>query len=227
MEASRGHAMSRDGTRISFTVTQARKADAPWIVLANGPWPLPPLGLVDYLGDRYRFAWWDPRGMGGSSGPAASDRQAHAVERHVEDLDAVARASGIEEAAFVGLGTGTQVALEAYRRRPGTVRALVLVAGTFGRERIEAPAAVLRSGLRSLAARLATRHPREATRLVRRVAASRSGVFLARRLGLVGADLDDAEAAELVGALADSDLEPILETMLAARDHDAARILPE
>ena len=61
-------------------------------------------------------AHWNYRGHGRSALPADPDRIS--VEDHGADLDAVRRHIGDPPVVLIGHSFGTQVALEAYRRRP-------------------------------------------------------------------------------------------------------------
>ena len=106
----------------------------PPLVLANG------LGgpfvswrhQVDYLRDRHRIVSWDYRGLYGSSRPSG-DPPRVGVDAHVDDLERVLEATGIERAAFIGWSMGVQVILELYERRPEIVTHLVLINGTYGK----------------------------------------------------------------------------------------------
>jgi len=120
---------SADGTELLYRV--AGPADAPWLVLSNGAgcseefWTT---SLVPALAPRLRLLWWNYRGHHGSA-PAA-DPRAYRVENHAADLLALLDAERIDSAVFLGFSLGVQVTLEAYRRRPGAFRAVVLVSGS-------------------------------------------------------------------------------------------------
>lgn len=90
----------------------------------------------------YKYLWddaarvasavhWHYRGHGRSESPR--DRARIAIADHASDLDAVRRHVGDPPAVLVGHSMGTQVALEAFRRRRDGIRGLVLLCGSFGR----------------------------------------------------------------------------------------------
>lgn len=124
-------ALAADGTRI-------------YVRSRVGPQPLTAL-LCDGLacdGFIYKYLWDDLarlssvahfhyRGHGRSATPADPERID--VPAHAADLDAVRRHLGDPDVVLVGHSLGTQVALEAYRKRPDKVKALVLLCGSFGR----------------------------------------------------------------------------------------------
>jgi len=123
---------SRDGTTIAYHV------------VGSGPrhWLMPPaMGapllamrtLFERLQDDFTFVSWDMRGFHGSSAP--QDPDAYDVDRHLDDLEAVERDSGLvdEKVVLGGWSMGVQLSLERYHRRPDSVSAMVLVNGTHGR----------------------------------------------------------------------------------------------
>lgn len=90
--------------------------------------------LREHFADRYTVVTWDYRGHGKSDlrmDPELSDLS---VGRHAEDLQLVLSAvrGGDEPAILLGHSMGCQVILEAWRRYPERVRALVLLQGTAG-----------------------------------------------------------------------------------------------
>jgi pimeloyl-ACP methyl ester carboxylesterase len=87
--------------------------------------------LWDDLGRSLSVAHFNYRGHGRSATPV--DPARIDVPAHAADLDAVRQHIGDPEVVLVGHSLGTQVVLEAYRRRPDKVRALVLLNGSFGR----------------------------------------------------------------------------------------------
>ncbi|HEY3494833.1 MAG TPA: alpha/beta hydrolase [Polyangiaceae bacterium] len=83
------------------------------------------------LGERLSLAHFHYRGHGRSGAPRDPDRID--VAAHAADVDAVRSALGDPPVVLVGHSFGTQVILEAYRRKPERVRALVFLCGSFGR----------------------------------------------------------------------------------------------
>lgn len=128
---------SLDGTPIRYTV---RGRGAPTVVVCAGfacpdnHWRY----LVPALERRGRVVVWNYRGMGASGLPSPPGframrlgREDFRLDRYAEDLEAVLDAEGIRRAVLLGHSMGTQVALEGYRRMPGRVAGLVLVAGPY------------------------------------------------------------------------------------------------
>ncbi len=86
--------------------------------------------LWEDLGRLMPVVHWHYRGHGRSATPVDPERID--IPAHAADLDAVRLHVGDPPCVLVGHSMGCQVALEAYRRRPDRVRALVLVCGSFG-----------------------------------------------------------------------------------------------
>jgi len=84
----------------------------------------------DELAPLVPLVHWHYRGHGRSAPPADPTRID--IQAHAEDLDDVRRHVGDPPCVLFGHSMGCQVALEAYRRRPDKVRALVLLCGSFG-----------------------------------------------------------------------------------------------
>jgi pimeloyl-ACP methyl ester carboxylesterase len=73
---------------------------------------------------------WDYRGHGRT--PVPEHPEGVTVAQCARDLWTVAERAGVGEAVLLGHSMGVQVSLEAYRLRPGGVRALVPVLGAAG-----------------------------------------------------------------------------------------------
>src|SRR5215472_2869569 len=104
---------SRDGTRIAYS----RTGQGSPLVLVDGAFchrtfganvPLPAL-----LSQRFTVYTYDRRGRGESG-----DTLPYAIEREIEDLDAVIRAAGGSAFAY-GISSGAALALEAVNRGVG------------------------------------------------------------------------------------------------------------
>lgn len=219
---------ARDGTRLAYHVTEAPAPDAKVIVLANGlggphlAWR----GLIDYLADRYRFLTWDYRGLFGSGRPPRDEPHAYAVERHVEDLEAVLAAEGIAEVTLVGWSMGVQVSLEAYRALgPSVVKNLVLLNGTFGRPLDTAVPVPFAKHVVPSALELADRLHGAVGLLTRGFAERRDAVRWMKRLGFLGETLDEEDFADVVRAFSALDMQAFLKNLRALGEHDASRIL--
>jgi len=87
--------------------------------------------LAPYLARHYQVLRWNYRGHGRSGPPPALE--AMTLDRLCDDLDAVLAAVGAGPAVLVGHSMGVQVILEAWRRAPERVRALIAICGAYGR----------------------------------------------------------------------------------------------
>lgn len=219
---------SADGTRIACHVTERPAPDAKTIVLANG------LGgphlawrpLIEYLADRYRFVTWDYRGLFGSGKPPEGESDPYAISRHVEDLAAVLRAEGIDEAAFVGWSMGVQVVLEAWKAfGSGVVKNLVLMNGTYGRPLETAvPMPFMRQFVPS-ALDVADRLHGTLSRVTRGIARQPEAIKWLKRAGMMGETLDEGDFAGLVTSFGKLDMQAFLKNLRALGEHDASRLL--
>jgi pimeloyl-ACP methyl ester carboxylesterase len=124
------HATSSDGTSIFW---ESAGAGAPAVVLCDG------VGCAGYiwrrlapeLARRHRVVHWNYRGHGKSGQPRDPERVT--IADAVDDLVAVLDAAGERDVILAGHSMGVQVVLEAHRRVPRRVAALVLICGSPGR----------------------------------------------------------------------------------------------
>lgn len=213
---------SLDGVTIACHDTGG---DGAPIVLANG------LGgpflswrhQVDYLRDRHRIVSWDYRGLYGSTRPATEPPRVD-VPAHVDDLERVVEALGIERAAFMGWSMGVQVILELYERRPELVSHLVLVNGTYGKP-LDTTGVPLSSRILPPAVDQIRRFHEVASSLLRRATLWPETVLWLKRLGLVGSTLDEELFAEIAAEFGRVDLDLYLRILRALGEHDAAHVL--
>ncbi|MBL8743362.1 MAG: alpha/beta hydrolase [Myxococcales bacterium] len=216
---------SADGTRIAYYVTHAPRA-APTIVLANGlggpryAW----MPLIDQLCDRFRFITWDYRGLYGSDRPAGGPA-AYAIERHVDDLEAIVAAESISRATLMGWSMGVQVCLEATQRMPALPSSLVLLNGTFGRP---LDTAIPQGFSRALphALDLAQRYAVPLGRLLRKASTQPELVGVLKRFGVMAETVDEQEFATVVSVFGSIDVEAYVMNLRALGEHDASRLLP-
>jgi pimeloyl-ACP methyl ester carboxylesterase len=130
MRRYRRHAVAPDGTRIAWS---SAGRGAPAVVLADG------IGCAGFiwsrlspaLARRRRVLHWNYRGHGASEPPR--DLARSTVDDCVADLFAVLDAAGEERVVLAGHSMGVQIVLEAHRRAPGRVAALLLLCGAPGR----------------------------------------------------------------------------------------------
>lgn len=221
-EVRKSTVTSSDGTSIAVHDTGG---SGPPIVLANG------LGgpftawrhQVEYLRDQYRIVSWDYRGLYGSTRPAGSPPRVD-VPAHVDDLERVLEATGIERAPFIGWSMGVQVLLELYERRPEVVSHLVLVNGTYGKP-LETVAVPLASRVVPKMVEQARRFHEVGSRMLKRASLWPETVLWLKRLGLAGGTLDEDLFRELAIEFATVDMDLYLAILGALGEHDAAHVL--
>lgn len=128
---------SFDGTEIAYGVYGD---SGPWVVLVPGfvcPdnfWKY----LLPELARDHRVIVYDSRGLGLSGLPRRPGYRARnlssedfSIPNHARDILAVLDAVGAKQAALVGHSMGGQTILEAYRRFPNRISALVSLTGPF------------------------------------------------------------------------------------------------
>jgi pimeloyl-ACP methyl ester carboxylesterase len=105
---------SRDGTTIAFD----RSGDGPAVILVAGAFGDRTMmaALAALLAPRFTVYNYDRRGRGGSG-----DTAPYAVEREVEDIEALLEHAGGSGYAY-GISSGAVLALHAARRLPGITR---------------------------------------------------------------------------------------------------------
>jgi pimeloyl-ACP methyl ester carboxylesterase len=163
------------------------------------------------------------RGHGRSGVPVDSEQIG--VKALADDLDAVRVELGDPPVVLIGHSLGTQVALEAYRRRPQGIAALVLLCGSFGRVTYTFKGSeVLASVLPNLI-EFAARHP-TATRAIWSSVPPKVAIAVARLTGDIN-----------LGAVRQEDVEPyfqhvsivdfelFLRMLRAAGEHSAEDML--
>lgn len=111
--------ISKDGTRIAYD----RLGEGPPLILVDGAMCYrdsgPMLQLAEALRDRFSVIIYDRRGRGESG-----DTLPYAVEREVEDIEALLDAAG--GTAFVyGCSSGGALAMEAANRLPGIQKLMI------------------------------------------------------------------------------------------------------
>ncbi|RMG20897.1 MAG: alpha/beta hydrolase [Deltaproteobacteria bacterium] len=128
-----GYCRSADGTAIYWSVRgPAGGTPEPDLVLCDG------LGcdgfiwkyLIPAFSDRHRIVRFHYRAHGRSETPTDLSRLSMAAL--VDDLFAAMDAARSERAVLAGHSMGVQVILEAHRRHPNRVRALVPICGSYG-----------------------------------------------------------------------------------------------
>lgn len=180
--------------------------------------------LWDDLAAHASVAHFHYRGHGRSARPADPERID--VSAHAADADAVRHALGDPNVVLVGHSFGTQVALEAYRRRPDKVRALVFLCGSFGRVTYTFKHTDLLANVLPDLLAFVGRHP-----LVGRALWSNMPVKAAMRVAELTGDIDLSQVkvedvAPYFSHVSGLDLAMFLKMLRAAGEHSAEDLLP-
>jgi pimeloyl-ACP methyl ester carboxylesterase len=218
---------SFDGTRIAYHVTKEPFAGAPVVLLANGLGGPPASwrAQIDYLSDRYRLLTWDYRGLYGSGKPPVNAASSYAIPNHVRDLEIIAAAEGITQAAVIGWSMGVQVSLETFRRLRPMVKALVLINGTSGRALdTVSPLPGMKAVMPSLV-EIARKAHALAKQLATRATSQPETLLWFKRMGLIGETFDDGVFMELVYQYSGLDMEAFFQNLKAIGTHDASDVL--
>jgi pimeloyl-ACP methyl ester carboxylesterase len=176
------------------------------------------------LGERLSVAHSHYRGHGRSGLPI--DPEQIGVKALADDLDAVRRELGDPPVVLIGHSLGTQVALEAYRRRPEGVAALVLLCGSFGRVTYTFKGSEMLASVLPNLIDLVTLHPKVA-RAIWSSVPPRVAIAVARLTGdinLGAVRLEDVEPYFQHVSIVDFEL--FLRMLRAAGEHSAEDILP-
>ncbi len=177
--------------------------------------------LVAHFRDRYRFVFFDYRGLRrGQDGSGARSMGEHAF-----DASAVLDAEGVTRAAIVAWSMGVQVALELFRRTPSRVASLVLINGAARPAWARSANAGVTGRVLASGVSLLHRAPWLLKIGLKRGVHTPEAFAWARRLGFLG-EQADAETYALLGrSLADMDAGVYLATLDRLAEHDATDVL--
>jgi pimeloyl-ACP methyl ester carboxylesterase len=216
------HVIAADGTRVAYGVC----GSGPALVLTNGIttsayfWR----EFVPEWSTRFTVVTWDFKGHGASEpartpGGVTMPALADDLRRILDDL-------GIDRAILVGFSMGSQVILEAYRRYPERIRALIPILGPYERlfDTALGPLGKLIGGL--------LRHtPRPLLTPIFRgfhgVMRLPGSVALGRGLRLYGSGAAPAQIRLFVDHFGVIDPPTIRAMAVAAGEHSARDLLPE
>ncbi len=205
-----------DGTPLAYGVA----GEGAPLVLANGYstsnffW--------NYLHPRWvrnhRVVTFDYKGHG-RSGPARSPEGA-TIPAAADDLFRVMDAADIESATLVGFSMGCQVILEAYRREPTRVRALIPLLGPAGRVFDSAlrPFGVGRA-IHRIMRDMPTDVLRPLMRLSARAARLPGALVLARTLQIIGRQTRPQDVAHYIRHFATIDPPTVAAMAVSAQEH--------
>ena len=226
-DASESFARGADGTRLYFHRQGGRGSPQLTALLCDGLacdgfiWKY----LWDELADELNVAHSHYRGHGRSGLPV--DTEQIGVKALADDVDAVRRELGDPPVVLIGHSLGTQVALEAYRRRPEGIAALVLLCGSFGRVTYTFKGSEMLASVLPNLIEFATRHP-TVTRAIWSSVPPRVAIAVAQLTGdinLGAVRLEDVEPYFKHVSIVDFEL--FLRMLNAAGEHSAEDILPQ
>lgn len=220
------HTTSTDGTTIAWRADGPEDAglERTAVVLCNGIacstgyWRELPARLAT---DR-RVVQWDYRGHGRSGAPASGRVD---VDQLMDDLAAVLAAGDVSRAVIVGHSFGVQVALEATRRWPDRVAAVVAVAGAAGAP-LPANTTRPRVGPIDLLGRLHARTPSRAGRAWRAWWRSPLTDLLARAVGGTSQAVPRPIMRSYYEHVSTRDVGVLLAMVHTMQAHDATDVVP-
>lgn len=209
---------------VELTAWRSGGGPGPALVLCNGI-----VGDVDVWRDLIADfgAWhpvvgWEYRGLRGR----AADEPIADVARHAADLAAVCAATGIDDAVLVGWSIGSRVALQAVGTAAVQVRALVLIAGLYGRPLRDAlapwvgPVGYAAPWLANVAGEIAPHAP-QLWRMAAAGMRSRAIHDVLRLLGVISETMSRARLAEVLSDTARIDLRRLVGNARAFDAHCA------
>jgi pimeloyl-ACP methyl ester carboxylesterase len=217
------HTTALDGTRLWWSSAGAGK---PAAVLMDG------IGCAGYvwrplqveLARERRVLHPAYRGHGRSGAPPDPERMT--VDDVVADLFRVLDAARERKAVLVGHSMGVQIALEAFRRRPERVAALVLLFGAPGRllDTFHGTDAVRR--LFPWARDAVLRWPELARRFFQAVVPTELSLQYALRFEVDAARVDPGDMVRYLDDLSRVDPTLFVRLLDSAANHDASAVLP-
>ncbi|HEX9289357.1 MAG TPA: alpha/beta hydrolase [Anaeromyxobacteraceae bacterium] len=224
MHVEERFATAGDGTRLWW---RAAGRGSPTVVLTDG------IGCAGYIWRRLfpvlvtqrRVVHWNYRGHGKSERPRDPDRVS--ILDCVDDLFAVLDAAGERSAVLAGHSMGVQVCLEAHRRHPERVRALVLVCGAPGRPLDTFHGGPLLSSMFPYLKALVLAVPEAARWIFRSVVPTELAFQIGRYLEVNRQLLRREDLEAYLSELAGVDPELFVRMLATAAVHDASDHLPD
>lgn len=216
-----------DGSLLAYRVEGRVEGRSPPLLLTNG------LTTSNFFWSYLHRRWvanhmvinWDLKGHGRSA-PARTP-EAASITALADDLLRVLDASGQRKAILVGFSMGCQISLEAYRRAPERVAALVLLLGPAGRVFDNALGPIgklLHLGIENMSPRVFN----FSLRSMQRVVASPIAYRLGRGLRLLGPAASRADVQRFIDHFVrDIDPATLSAMALAAQAHSAEDLLPQ
>ena len=213
---------AHDGTRIAYHTI----GEGPPLMLANG------LGgtyiawrhLYSYFRDRFRIITWDYRATYHSSPPTNLEHLR--IEDHVKDALMLCEKEAVTHAIWAGWSMGVQLSLEIYRHAPDLFRALILINGTPGNIFDTAFDWKGSSLILPACATMATRLALPVSLAGRALVQWKGLIGLMKRIGLVGATLDEDIFRDLAREFASLDVKNYMTIFRSLGEHSTRDILP-
>lgn len=178
---------------------------------------------ITHLSSRYRCLAWDYRGLFRDRGLGAG--RVPSIADHARDALTILNHEAVDRAAVLGWSLGVQVAIQLFASAPERVSSLLLVGGgaraPWGRS--PEAGAVQRAYPALLA--LLERLPGPLAALLRAGGSSPETFTWARRVGLIGPEIDAELFAEVAREWVRIDLHAALQTTREMMDRDLSDVL--
>jgi pimeloyl-ACP methyl ester carboxylesterase len=209
-----------DGTELHYSVV----GRGPAVLLLNGlaapreVWR----DLVAHLSDRYRFLFWQYRGLD------RDKTQPHSpidVATHAADACAILEAEGVGRASVIGWSVGVQVALELFDMAPEKVASLVLINSGARAAWADGEEQGPKGKLVAKTLRVLRKAPALVETLSRSALRAPEAFTWARRLGLVGEQIDADVFSKITAHLLRLDFPAYIAALQRLARHDASHIL--
>jgi pimeloyl-ACP methyl ester carboxylesterase len=179
---------------------------------------------ISHLSDRYRCLVWDYRGLfRGRDDPPEPPRS---ISDHARDALAILEHEGGERTSVLGWSLGVQVVLQLFSTAAERISSLVLVGGGARAPWGSSPEAGPIRRFYPTLIDVFERAPGLLSSLLRGSASSPETFAWARRIGLVGPEVDAELFAEVARSLARLDVETALRTMREMMQRDLSGVLP-
>jgi pimeloyl-ACP methyl ester carboxylesterase len=178
---------------------------------------------IEHFSSRYRCLAWDYRGVYRDCGAELGLRS---IADHARDARAILDAEGVTRAAVLGWSLGVQVALRLFSDAPARVAMLLLVGGGARAPWGARPEAGPIRRLYPFVLELLARAPeRLIASLVGASGKSPETFTWARRMGLVGSEIDPDLFAEVARNFSRLDVDNVIHTLRAMSHEDLSGVL--
>jgi pimeloyl-ACP methyl ester carboxylesterase len=179
---------------------------------------------ISHLSDRYRCLVWDYRGL--FRGRDDPPEPARSIAEHARDGLAILDHEGGERSSVLGWSLGVQVVLQLFSTAAERISSLVLVGGGARAPWGSSPEAGPIRRFYPTLIDVFERAPGLLSSLLRGSASSPETFTWARRIGLVGPEVDAELFAEVARSLARLDVQTALHTTREMMQRDLSGVLP-